>query len=69
MNGGVVLDTTIYELNDGRKLGIKAFEIVSLPTITSSGKNQEESCQYLYGIPLDDRKSSSSDFFIKDTYI
>lgn len=45
MIGGVVLDTTIYELNDGRKLGIKAFEVVSLPTITSSGKNQEEACQ------------------------
>ena len=42
MNGGVDLDTTIYKLNDGRKLGIKVFEVASLPTITSYGKNQDE---------------------------
>ena len=28
MNGGVDLDTTIYKLNDGRKLGIKVFEVM-----------------------------------------
>lgn len=39
------MDTTIYELNDGRKLGIKAFEVVSLPAITSFDKSQEEACQ------------------------
>lgn len=41
----MILDTKIYELSDGRKLGINVFEIVSLPTVTSYGKNQEENCQ------------------------
>lgn len=39
------METNIYELSDGRKLGVKAFEVVSLPTISSYGKNQDENCQ------------------------
>lgn len=39
------MNTSIFELRDGRKLGLKAFEIVALPTVTSSGKNPEENCQ------------------------
>lgn len=39
------MDTNIFELCDGRKLGIKAFEVVSLPMVTSSGQNKEENCQ------------------------
>lgn len=39
------MNTNIFELNDGRILGVKAFEIVSFPTILSYGKNQIENCE------------------------
>ena len=38
------MEANIFELNDGRVLGVKAFEVVSLPTILAYGKNPEENC-------------------------
>ena len=83
MNGGVDLDTTIYKLNDGRKLGIKVFEVASLPTITSYGKNQDEASlkiatqfmqlitelHKLCGLNTCVEFIWLTDFFVKDTHI
>lgn len=39
------LETVVYELSDGRVLGIKAFEILSFPSITAFGNNKDENLE------------------------
>lgn len=39
------MSKNIYELNDGKKLGVIIFEIVSFPIMNSFGNSQEEACQ------------------------
>lgn len=36
---------SFWELSDGRILGMRAFEVVSFPSITTFGKNQIENCE------------------------
>lgn len=37
--------TEIFELNDGRVLGIKILEVISFPSISAYGKNPDENCK------------------------
>lgn len=39
------LETVVYELSDGRVLGIRAFEILSFPSITAFGNNKDENLE------------------------
>lgn len=41
----ILLETDIYELSDGRFLGLKAMEMVSFPLISIYGNNQNENCE------------------------
>lgn len=43
--GDVILETKFYELKDGRSLGVKLFEVVSLPSISVYEKTSSEACE------------------------
>lgn len=39
------MEVSIYELSDDRYLGIKAFEVLSVPSVTTYSKNKDENCE------------------------
>lgn len=39
------MEARFYELSDNRMLGTKAFEVVSIPSLTLYGTNQQENCE------------------------
>lgn len=41
----ILLETDIFELSDGRILGIKVLEVISFPAIFTYGKNTSENCE------------------------